>query len=90
MARFIPRCKWVLILLPVSLAACGQPERIEIVRPPASLTTCADEPLAPSLPDRDQQAERDALTLGYILDLRSAWGDCKSRVDGLRAWADGL
>jgi hypothetical protein len=67
--------------------AC-EPKRVEIVKPPAALTSCADEPVSPDLPGRDQQAERDRLTLAYILGLRSAWGDCRSKVDGLRAWSD--
>lgn len=73
----------------MALGACA-PKRIEIVKPPAELTRCADEPLAPDLPGRDRQAERDTLTLGYILNLRSAWGDCRAKVDGLRAWSEGL
>lgn len=28
------------------------------------------------------------MTLGYILDLRSAWGDCRAKVDGIRAWRE--
>jgi hypothetical protein len=71
------------------LTAC-EPKRIEIVKPPVHLTECADEPVAPALPGREQQAERDRLTLEYILGLRSAWGDCRSKVDGLRAWSEGL
>lgn len=61
-----------------------------MVKPPVVLTECADEPLAPDLPARDQQAERDRLTLDYILGLRSAWGDCKSKVAGIKAWSAGL
>jgi len=34
--------------------------------------------------------KRDALTLDYILAFRSAWGDCRSKVDGVRAWAEAL
>lgn len=68
------------------LTACG--EKPVLVLPPANLATCADEPLAPILPGRDQQDVRDSLTLEYILALRSAWGDCAAKVDGLRAWMD--
>jgi hypothetical protein len=77
-----------ILSLPL-LTACG-PERIEIVKPPVHLTECADEPQAPSLPGREQQVERDRLTLDYILGLRSAWGDCRSKVEGLKAWSDSL
>ena len=68
-----------------ALAACGQPRPV-IVLPPAELATCAEEPLAPDLPGRDQQDARDELVLSYVLDLRSAYGDCRARVDGLAAW----
>lgn len=78
-----------VLILPaiLALAACQQP-RVQLVLPPVSLTTCAAEPLAPDLPSREEQARRDALTLDYILTLRSAWGDCKSRVQGLAAWLE--
>jgi len=26
------------------------------------------------------------MTLDYILSFRSAWGDCRAKIDGLRAW----
>jgi hypothetical protein len=71
------------------LGAC-EPKRIEAVKPPVALTECADEPTAPDLPARDQQAERDRLVFEYILGLRTAWGDCKADVVGLKAWSDGL
>ena len=74
----------------VLLSTACAPARIETVKPPAALTECADEPVAPALPGRDQQAERDRLTLAYILGLRSAWGDCSSKVAGIKAWSDAL
>jgi hypothetical protein len=36
------------------------------------------------------QSERDDMTLDYILGLRSAWGDCRAKVDGLRAWREAV
>ncbi|WP_420874037.1 Rz1-like lysis system protein LysC [Novosphingobium olei] len=72
----------------MACAACG-PTRVERIKPPADLLVCADEPQAPDLPGRDQQAQRDALTLNYVLSLRDAWGDCRAKVDGLRAWTEG-
>lgn len=75
-----------MILLPLLLSACG-PQRPVLVLPPADLATCADEPLAPSIGGLGQ-TERDALTLDYILGLRSAWGDCRAKVDGLRVWRE--
>ena len=83
------------LILPAlfALTACGQ-ERVRIVKPPAELQTCAAEPAAPLLPERDgtdeTQIQRDRLTLDFILALRSAWGDCASKVAGVAAWAKGL
>lgn len=76
----------VMIPLVMACAACGQ-ARIETIKPPADLLACADEPVAPDLPGRDQQARRDAMTLEYILSLRSAWGDCHSKLSGIAAWS---
>lgn len=74
-----------VVLLTLPAATCGQP-RPTLILPPVSLTTCADEPPAPSLPGREQQVERDRLTLDYILGLRTAYGDCKAKVNGLASW----
>lgn len=79
----------------MACAACG-PTKFRPVPVPVELTTCADEPVAPDLPARDPlaldqvQAERDRLTLAYILDLRSAWGSCKAAVAGVKAWNDAI
>lgn len=77
------------ILCAAGLTGCGQTS-VRVALPPPELTTCADEPAAPALPDRDRQPERDRLTLDYILSLRSAWGDCRAKVDGVRAWGGAL
>jgi hypothetical protein len=79
----------VAIPLAMACAAC-EPTRIETVKPPVALTECADEPLAPNLPGRDLQEERDAMTLAYIFALREAWGDCKADVVALKEWSAGL
>ena len=71
------------------LTACG-PARPVIAKPPVALLSCQDEPLAPDLPARDQQAARDRMTLEYLLSLRSAWGDCSAKVAGVKAWADSI
>ena len=74
----------------ISLAAltgCGQ-ERPAIAKPPLALLSCADEPVAPDLPPRGMQDQRDVMTLEYILGLRSAWGSCKAAVAGVKAWVD--
>lgn len=71
----------------VALTACAN-NRPVIVLPPANLAECAQEPLAPILPGKDQQAERDVLMLGYVVALRDAWADCASRIAGLHAWRE--
>lgn len=78
-----------MIPFALALTGCGQ-ERPAIAKPPADLLVCADEPVAPDLPGRDEQARRDVMTLDYILALRSAWGDCFAKVAGVRAWANKL
>lgn len=77
------------IPLLTGLKACRQ-ERPAIVKPPADLLVCADEPVVPDLPVRDQQAKRDAMTPDYVLALRSAWEDCFAKVAGVRAWVGEL
>lgn len=72
-----------------ALTACGQ-ERPAIAKPPVALLSCADEPVAPNLPPRSMQDQRDMMTLEYILGLRSAWGSCKASVNGIAAWANEL
>ena len=84
----------------MGLAACDKPAPV-LIAPPADLATCADEPAAPDLATRPSvemladfatyqavQAERDLATLDYILSLRSAFGDCRAKVDGLARWID--
>ena len=67
------------------IAACGQPQPL-ILAPPADMLTCAPEPIAPDLPGREQQAERDRLMVDYVLGLVAAGSDCRGKLDGVRAW----
>lgn len=81
------------LALLIGFSACT-PERPVTVLPPVSLTSCADMPDAPDLPARDgttaiEQA-RDQLMLAYVLALRSAYGDCRAKVDGLDEWRAGM
>lgn len=76
-----------MIISSLALTACGN-ERPVVSKPPVALLTCADEPVAPDLPGRDQQSARDELTLEYVLSLRSAWGDCFAKIAGVKAWAN--
>ncbi|MBB3862211.1 hypothetical protein GGQ88_003509 [Novosphingobium hassiacum] len=32
----------------------------------------------------------DAMMLDYVLRMRDAWGDCRAKLAGVRAWADAL
>lgn len=75
------------ILSSLALTGCGQ-ERPVVAKPPVALLECRDEPVAPDLPGRDQQATRDAMMLDYVLGMRDAWGDCRAKLAGVRAWAD--
>lgn len=78
------------ILCALLLSACDP--HVRIATPPPEYLTCADEPVAPMLPERDgtvtTEVARDVATLGYVLGLRSAWGDCAAKVAGVRAWAE--
>lgn len=61
-----------------------------LILPPADLAECAEEPAPPVIPERDgteaTQRQRDVLMLEGYLRLREAYGDCKAKVDGLKAW----
>lgn len=74
----------------LALTGCERKVLAVATKPPANLLSCAGEPVPPSLPGRDQQDARDALMLDYALALRSAWGDCASKISGVRRWADAL
>lgn len=77
--------KRIALLAPLALAACQQPRPV-LILPPADLATCAAEPVAPAIPGKDQQAERDRLVFEYLLALRSAGADCRAKVNGLATW----
>lgn len=75
----------------MGLTACGEPVPV-VLTPPPHLLECADEPPPPELPERDgtkeTQDRRDTLMLDGYLRLRSAYGDCKADVKGVKVWAD--
>ena len=78
----------VLILSGLALMGCA-PTRVRLAPLPIDLTFCADEPVPPALPavaSPADQVTRDMLTLDYVLALRLAWGDCRAKVDGAKAW----
>ena len=78
--------KIAMIPCALSLTACG--EKPVLTLPPPQLSECAPEPQAPLLPGMDMQAERDSLMIDYIAALRTAGGDCRAKVDGLKAWME--
>lgn len=86
-ARVMLRMAAPILLLTVCGACAPKPLAVA-VKPPPELLTCADEPVAPEV--GDPGVERDRIVLGYILSLRSAWGDCSAKISGVRAWADAL
>lgn len=73
----------------VTLASCGQ-ERPAIAKPPVALLSCADEPVAPDLPPRAFQDQRDLMMLDYVLSWRTAWGDCSAKLAGVKAWSEAV
>ncbi len=84
-----------MIALALLCASCDG--KVRLALPPAELARCADEPQAPDLPAFDWASvetakpiaqARDMMMLAYALDLRSAWGDCSSKVAGLAAWRE--
>lgn len=86
----------VAATIPLSLlsTACGKPVPVvEHIPIPPDLLTCADAPRAPNLPpavDKAAQLARDKMTLDFILALRSAHGDCKSKVQAIREYDERL
>jgi hypothetical protein len=70
-----------------------------VALPPPALLQCADAAQAPDLASvpwstgnltsiQLAQAERDRAVFEYILAERSAGSDCRSKLSGVRAWAN--
>jgi hypothetical protein len=78
------------LTIPLTLLASGCEKKVlaVAVKPPASLLTCSGEPLAPILPPPG--IERDRIVTDWLLAMRGAWGDCSSKLAGVRSWADAL
>ena len=85
--------KWLIVYTSLALSACGT-DRPVAALPPVELMTCAGEPAAPNLPERDGteavQTARDLIMLDAYLALRSAWGDCAAKLAGVREWREGM
>lgn len=78
--------------------SCG-PERVEIVKPPAELESCADAPDTPVYPDYDWSSvetvkpivqARDLMTREWVAAWRTAFASCKAIPVGVKAWSDTL
>lgn len=89
----------LMIPLATVCAACGT--RVETPKPPANLLDCAEEATPPDLAPvpwslgnlteiQRVQAERDRQTFEYILADRSAGGDCRGKLRGVKTWVDAL
>lgn len=98
MMRKLPPMLIATIPCALGLASCGNP-RVEIVKPPVALTSCAKEPASPDLPAQNWSSAdtahpialaRDRMMLAYVLALRTWGGDCAGKVAGIRAWAAGV
>ena len=78
----------LMILSTPLLSGCGKKVLAVAVKPPASLLTCASEPQAPILPPPG--IERDRIVTDWLLAMRRAWGDCSSKLAGVKRWSDSL
>ena len=80
--------KCLLIPLCFALTACGPKVAVKATKPPPELLTCAGQPVAPVLPPPG--IERDRIVSEWVLAYHEAWGDCASKVAGVKRWADAL
>ncbi|SBV94214.1 hypothetical protein KL86APRO_10484 [uncultured Alphaproteobacteria bacterium] len=87
-SRRMPAAPLALALALFS-TACGtvKPEplietRVEKVKPPRPLLTCAPDPAVPA-------TNSDAAVADYLADLWSAGEDCRTRLACVRAWREG-
>ena len=90
MATSVPKklLAGLTILWLPALASCGDKVPVKATKPPAVLLTCSAEPVAPELPAPG--IERDRIVLAYLLAMRAAYGDCASKVAGVKRWANAL
>ena len=87
MKRTYRKFRLVTLLAPLALAACGQPAPI-ILTPPPALLTCKPAPKVPAELPPQGTIERERATVELWLAEREAGADCRSAVDGLRAWTE--
>lgn len=77
-------------MIPLLLAstACEKKVHVKATKPPVTLLTCSAEPVAPELPAPG--IERDRVVLAYLLAMRAVYGDCASKVAGVKRWSEAL
>ena len=89
------------LMIPLATVCAACETRVETLKPPADLLHCAGEATPPDLAPvpwslgnlteiQRVQAERDRQTFEYILAERSAGGDCRGKLKGVKAWAQSL
>ena len=69
------------LILAMSLTGCGGNSRVEVVKPPIAWMTCMPEPSVPEVVDDDGVAN-------FIIDLREAGADCRSKIVGIKEFFD--
>lgn len=89
------------LMIPLATVCAACETRVETLKPPPGLLDCADEATPPDLAPvpwslgnltviQRVQAERDRQAFEYILAERSAGGDCRAKVKGVKAWVNSL
>lgn len=79
---FKPKLASLLVLIPAGfLTACDHNSRVEVIKPPIEWMTCSAEPPVPEVIDDDGVAN-------FIIDLRAAGADCRSKIVGIKEFFD--
>ena len=85
------------LILPALFALSACNPQVRLAAPPVEYLECKDWPKSPDLPAQSWvdiaaakavAAQRDALMLSYVQSGYAAWADCKSKVAGIKAWAE--
>lgn len=76
---------------PVDLLSCAD-EPLSPVLTPYEWDRVLQSPTVQAAVDmmRAITGKRDGATLSYVLAMRAAYGDCASKVAGVRSWAEQL
>lgn len=76
-----------LVMTPLALAACGQPEAI-VLTPPPALLTCKPAPAVPATLPAQGTVERERATVNLWLAEREAGADCRANLAGVKKWTE--